>query len=137
MLSIGQLSQRTGVKVPTIRYYEKLGLIHEPHRSDGNQRRYEPDALKRLSFIKHSRDLGITINAIRELIDLSDDPQKPCADADRIARDHLADVQNKITSLQQLEKELIRISTQCHGKTVGQCYVIASLSDHAMCIDDH
>ncbi len=137
MLSIGQLAERTGVKVPTIRYYEKLGLVNAPHRSQGNQRRYEPEALKRLSFIKHSRDLGIKINSIRELIDLSDDPQKPCADADRIAREHLVDIQSKIASLQRLEKELQRISSQCHGKTVGQCYVIHSLSDHTMCLDDH
>ncbi len=137
MLSIGQLANRTGVKIPTIRYYEKLGLIQPPHRSQGNQRRYEPDALKRLSFIKHSRDLGIKIKAIHELIDLSENPQKPCAEADRIAREHLSDIQNKIASLHLLEKELKRISSQCHGKTVGQCYVIQSLSDHTMCLDDH
>ena len=137
MLSIGQLANRTGVKIPTIRYYEKLGLIQPPHRSQGNQRRYEPDALKRLSFIKHSRDLGIKIKAIHELIDLSEDPQKPCAEADRIAREHLSDVQNKIASLQLLEKELKRIVAGCGGETVENCYVIQALANHELCADEH
>ena len=61
MFSIGELSKRTGVKIPTIRYYEQMGLIEPPQRSEGNQRRYTRDGLRRLSFIRHSRDLGFTI----------------------------------------------------------------------------
>ena len=67
MLSIGELSKRTGVKIPTIRYYEQQGLIDAPERSEGNQRRYEPAQLERLSFIKHARDLGIPIGSVKEL----------------------------------------------------------------------
>jgi len=137
MLSIGQLSAQTGVKVPTIRYYEQQGLIEEPHRSSGNQRRYEPATLKRLSFIKHARDLGINIDAIRQLIDLSTDPNKPCAQADQIARQHLIHVQDKIACLVRLEKELLRISSRCSGQRIGECYVIQSLSDHGLCLDEH
>lgn len=65
MFSIGQLSKRTGVKIPTIRYYEQMGLIDAPERSEGNQRRYTKDGLGRLSFIRHSRDLGFLIEDIR------------------------------------------------------------------------
>ena len=137
MLSIGQLSSRTGVKVPTIRYYEKMGLLAPPDRSQGNQRRYEPDALRRLSFIKHARDLGLKIESIRELIDLADDPTRPCAEADRIAREHLSAVQDKIARLKRLERELNRIASRCTGHTIGECYVIQALSDHALCDDDH
>ncbi len=137
MLSIGQLSKQTGVKVTTIRYYEQQGLIAPPHRSEGNQRRYEPDTLKQLRFIKHARDLGINIDSIRQLIDLSTDTEKPCGEADKIAREHLVAIQDKIACLKRLEKELIRISTKCSGKRVGECYVIQSLSDHGLCSDDH
>ena len=137
MLSIGQLSKRTGVKVPTIRYYEQQGLIEPPHRSQGNQRRYEPVTMKRLSFIKHARDLGIKIDAIRQLIDLSIDPDKPCKEADTIAKEHLAEIQIKIANLKRLEKELIRISSRCSSERIGECYVIQSLSDHGLCLDEH
>ena len=70
MLSIGELSRLTAVKIPTIRYYEKIGLLSEPLRSEGNQRRYAKRELERLSFIRHARDLGLPILSIRELIEL-------------------------------------------------------------------
>ena len=137
MFSIGQLSKRTGVKVPTIRYYEKLGLIDPPHRSQGNQRRYEPDVLDRLHFIRHGRELGLSIESISQLLDLSSDPERSCAEADLIAREHLASIREKIFQLQQLEKELLRISSQHHKDQIGECYVIQSLSNHKLCLDDH
>ncbi|MFQ5623390.1 MAG: MerR family transcriptional regulator, partial [Paracoccaceae bacterium] len=77
MISIGALSRETGVKVPTIRYYEQLGLIDAPERSQGNQRRYGRQHLERLSFIRHARELGLSIGAIRELIRISADPDRP------------------------------------------------------------
>ena len=137
MLSIGELSHRTGVKVPTIRYYEKQGLIEAPERSAGNQRRYEPEALQRLSFIKHGRELGLTLDAIAELIDLSEDPERSCAEADRIAREHLSAVRSKIDRLSRLERELTRIASKCEGRKIGECYVIHALSDHSLCEDEH
>lgn len=137
MLSIGELARGAGVKVPTIRYYEQMGLLEAPDRSSGNQRRYEPDALKRLSFIKHARDLGLKIEAIRDLIALSSDPEKPCAEADRIAREHLEEVRGKIRRLKRLEKELKRIASRCQSDKVGECYVIQALSDHGLCADEH
>jgi len=85
MYAIGELSRRTGVKVPTIRYYEQMGLISAPDRSEGNQRRYERADLERLTFIRHARDLGFPIEAIRELLSLSRHPDEPCERADHIA----------------------------------------------------
>lgn len=137
MFSIGDLSRRTGVKVPTIRYYEQMGLIAVPERSDGNQRRFGKPELERLAFIRHARDLGLTIEAIRELIDLSDHAEKPCADADRIAREQLASVRERIAQLRRLETELERIATCCTGETIGDCYVIRALSDHSLCEHEH
>ncbi|WP_099864923.1 MerR family transcriptional regulator [Pararhizobium haloflavum] len=137
MFSIGDLSRRTGVKIPTIRYYEQMGLLDPPDRSEGNQRRYSRDGLQRLSFIRHARDLGFNIEAIRELIDLGGHPEKPCRDADRIVAEQLEAVRNKIARLNQLERELHRMSTQCEAKCIRDCYVLHSLSDHRLCDTDH
>ena len=138
MYSIGDLSRRTGVKVPTIRYYEQMGLIAAAHRSEGNQRRYERADLERLAFIRHARDLGLDIPAIRELIRLSEHSQQPCADADRIAAEHLAAVREKIARLRKLEQELDRIVSHCDGgHSIEECYVIRALSDHGLCESEH
>ena len=104
MLSIGDLSRRTGVKVPTISYYEQMGLIDPPDRFAGNQRLYSSDALRRLSFIRHARDLGLGIDAIRELTTLSAHPQEPCAGAHVIAAEHLESVRERISRLRKLER---------------------------------
>lgn len=138
MYSIGDLSRRTGVKVPTIRYYEQTGLLAAPDRSEGNQRRYEASDLERLAFIRHARELGLSIGAIRDLLTLSAHPERPCADADRIAAAHLTDVRERIARLQRLEAELERMVAACDGNhTLGDCQVIRSLSDHGLCHSDH
>lgn len=137
MFSIGQIARRTGVKVPTIRYYEQMGLISAPERSQGNQRRYSKAELDKLGFIKHARDLGLSLDAIRELIRLNAHPETPCAEADRIANEHLASVRDRIRRLQQLESELSRIASSCKAGTVKDCYVIRALSDHSLCKDEH
>lgn len=137
MYPIGELSRRTGVKIPTIRYYEQMGLIAAPDRTGGNQRRYSADELERLSFIKHSRDLGLSLNAIRELIRLDEHPEQPCGDADRIANEHLGEVRARIARLRKLERELVRISAACSGGTMADCNVIKALSDHKLCGNEH
>lgn len=137
MLSIGDLSRQTGVKIPTIRYYEQIGLIEAAERSEGNQRRYTCDEKDRLSFIRHARDLGLTLEAIRKLIDLSQHPERPCVDADRIAVEQLKAVRSKIEKLRRLETELERIATHCHGDQVKDCYVIHALAHHELCESEH
>ena len=136
MFSIGQLSKRTGVKIPTIRYYEQMGLIDAPERSEGNQRRYTREGLERLSFIRHSRDLGFSIENIKGLLELSQHPDKPCNDAHNIAVQHLEDVQGKIAKLRRLEKELKRIS-KCEAGNIADCAVIETLADHGLCETEH
>ncbi|MEM6340236.1 MAG: helix-turn-helix domain-containing protein [Pseudomonadota bacterium] len=138
MFSIGELSKRTKVKVPTIRYYEEMGLLSEPERTEGNQRRYDAAGLERLSFIKHARDLGFSIDAISELIQLQGHPDRSCQAATDIAVSQLSDVRAKIKRLRALEKELVRISKGCDGAGVSQdCYVLASLADHKLCRHEH
>jgi DNA-binding transcriptional MerR regulator len=136
MFSIGQLSRHTGVKIPTIRYYEQMGLMDVPERSAGNQRRYSRDDLKRLSFIRHSRELGITIGDIGELLELSRHPDAPCADAHDIASRHLVHIRSKLARLKRLETDLERLSA-CDAKTLTDCSVIETLADHALCETEH
>ena len=138
MLTIGQLSTRTGVKVPTIRYYEQTGLMEEPDRTAANQRRYGTAELERLAFIRHARDLGFSISAIAELIALQGRPDQPCDNADDIARGQLAEVRGKIKRLKRLERELARIAAACScGGVVQDCAVLAALGDHDQCATDH
>lgn len=136
-ITIGELSKFTGVKIPTIRYYEETGLLPKPERSEGNQRRYSSKGLELLAFISHARELGLTIEAIRELIELSQHPERPCAEADRIADEQLAIVQEKIAKLRKLEAELLRITSHDHANQVRDCYVIQALANHDLCCDDH
>jgi len=136
VFSIGELSKRTGVKTPTIRYYEQMGLIDAPERSEGNQRRYSKDGLKRLSFIRHSRELGFSIEDIKGLLELSQHPEKPCNNAHNIATRHLGDVRARIAKLRRLERELKRISG-CDADTIADCAVIETLADHSLCEADH
>jgi len=136
--SIGELSKRTGVKVPTIRYYEKEGLLNAPLRTEGNQRRYMESDLDRLGFIKHCRDLGLPMPAIRDLIDLSQHPDRPCAAANRIAADQLKAVRQRIAHLKKLEAELNRIAASCVGDhTVTECNVLKAFGDHSLCTKEH
>lgn len=137
MYSIGQLSRRTGVKVPTIRYYEQIGILDEPDRTAGNQRRYAQADLDRLAFVRHARALGLPLDAIRELIALGEHPERSCADADRIANQQLEGVRQRIAQLRRLEAELERIARGCRADTVRECYVLQSLADHHLCAGTH
>ncbi|WP_413874221.1 MerR family transcriptional regulator [Albidovulum sp.] len=136
MLTIGKLGAAAGVKVPTIRYYEQIGLLPPPGRSTGNQRLYPAAALGRLSFIRHARDLGFPLEAIRDLLSLSDRPDQSCAAADAIARTQLAAVRARIARLKMLEAELQRMVAQCAHGTIADCRVIEVLGDHSLCADD-
>jgi Cu(I)-responsive transcriptional regulator len=137
MLTIGTLSKKTGTKVQTIRYYEQIGVMNEPGRSAGGQRRYFEKDLDRLAFIRHSRQLGFSLESIRELLDLSDNPSRSCADADVIARRQLTQVERRIKRLQALKKELKRMVTECEGNSVAECKIIEVLRDHSECLTEH
>lgn len=138
MLSIGELSRRTGVKRPTIRYYEQIEMLPEPDRNGGNQRLYDQDTVDRLTFIRHARELGFPLEAIRDLLSLTDDPAQSCAAADAIARAQLADVQHRLARLQALKQELDRMVKQCAGGSIADCRVIEVLGDHSLCeTEDH
>lgn len=137
-MTIGQLSKAAAVKVTTIRYYESIGLMGTPDRSESGQRLYGDDAVERLSFIRHARDLGFAVDSIRHLIALQMTPEAECAAIDAAARRQLADVRARIARLRALEAELERMVQSCEGGAVATCAVLASLADHNQCAtDDH
>lgn len=133
-LPIGELARRTATKVQTIRYYEQIGLLPEPGRTAGGQRRYGEAERRRLAFVRHARELGFGLDAIRELLDLAADPASDCARADRIAKANLAAVRRKIARLLTLEQELVRMVEECRGGRIGQCRVLEVLDDHELCL---
>lgn len=137
MLSIGELATRTGTKVQTVRYYEQIGLMPEPSRTAGGQRRYDEAALDRLAFIRHARQLGFGLDSIRELLDLADRPEQPCAPADSIAHRQLRQVEQRIARLESLRGELQRMIRDCDGGRMAECRVLEVLRDHSQCLTDH
>ena len=131
ILMIGQLARQTGTKVETIRFYEKNGLLPAPSRTDGNYRAYEPGHLSRLSFIRRARELGFSLDQIREFLKLADDRSQSCAAVDAIEREHRKEVERKIEDLTALKSELDRMIDQCGCGLVADCRIIESLSPPA------
>jgi DNA-binding transcriptional MerR regulator len=126
--SIGELAERSGTKVQTVRYYEQVGILPAPARSAGNQRRYARRDLDRLVFVRRGRELGFSLDDVRRLLSLADRVDLSCAQADVIASAHLAAVQEKIGRLQALERELERMVGQCRHGRIAECRVIEALS---------
>ena len=133
-MTIGKLSRAANVKVTTIRYYESIGLMGVPDRSESGQRLYRDMDVERLSFIRHARELGFSIDSIRALISLQTEPGHDCAEVNAIAEHQLDGVRHRLAQLQALEKELQRMVTSCRGGNVGACQVMAAINDHAACI---
>lgn len=136
-LPIGELAKRTAVKVPTIRFYEQIGLLPTPPRTEGNQRRYGKAEVDRLNFIRHARELGFEVDHIRELLAMNAEPQASCHAADSIARSHLGEIERRIASLQALKSELARMIDECGHGRICDCRIIEVLADHSLCKTDH
>jgi len=127
-LTIGELGKATGTKAETIRYYERIGLLASPDRTQGNYRAYGKGALARLSFIRRSRDLGFSLDQVRELLALASQDQRDCASVDAIAGAHLAEVDRKIADLTALRRELNAVITSCQGGTIAECRILDALA---------
>ncbi len=136
-LSIGALARSVGCKVQTIRYYEQIGLLPAPARTAGAQRRYGPVQREKLSFIRHARELGFPLPAVRELLVLAEQQKSGCAQADQIAHRQLDAVNRHIAMLNSLRVELERMLQHRRGYRTGECRVIATLADHGLCRGEH
>ena len=134
--SIGEMARASGTKVPTIRYYEQIGLLASIERTAGNQRRYDERARERLMFVRHARELGFSLDAVRELLDLSDHPERPCEQADTIARTQLEAVERRLQSLGRLRRELERMIACCEGGQIRDCRILQTVGDHGLCLHE-
>lgn len=130
-LTIGELARRTGCKVPTVRYYESIGMLPAPARSPGNQRRYGARDLARLDFIQHCRELGFSQSAIKDILGLTDDPAQSCEAVTTVVQGHLDDVTARMERLGRLRDELARMIGECSGGVVGSCRILETLGDHS------
>jgi DNA-binding transcriptional MerR regulator len=131
-MSIGKVSALTGVKVPTVRFYEQIGLLPRPKRTEGDQRRYDAEGVKRLTFIRHARDLGFDVDEIRALISLAGNPDESCSSVDALAREHVERIDAKIRRLRTMRRELMRSIAACKGPRVKNCRIIEALGEPSL-----
>jgi DNA-binding transcriptional MerR regulator len=126
--SIGKLSKATGVKVVTIRYYEHVKLLPSPPRTAGNYRVYGREHLHRLQFVRRCRDLGFTLDQLRDLLRLSLQSGRQCSGIDRITENHLEEIESKIADLKRLAAQLRHLKDGCPGNgRVANCRILAAL----------
>lgn len=128
--TIGKLSKRTGVNIETIRYYEKIGLLPQPPRSPGGHRLYDEAHLKRLNFVRRSRELGFTLEEVRNLLRLVDHGLT-CGEVHAAALTHLDGIRRKIADLRRLERTLSETAARCQGGDTPDCPIIDTLFERA------
>lgn len=121
---IGELSRLTRVNIETIRYYERIGMLPAPPRSQGGRRMYGPDEKRVLAFIRRARELGFSLTEVRALLALGAPGDATCADIERIASTHLEDVRSKLSDLRKLERVLADAVARCTGDTAPVCAVL-------------
>ncbi|NRA88644.1 MAG: helix-turn-helix domain-containing protein [Rhizobiales bacterium] len=135
--TIGQLAKLAQTKVQTIRYYEQKKLLDEPIRTEGGQRRYYKPALNKLLFIRHGREMGFSLDDIRELILLSGEGDCSCEQVDSIAKRHLERVNSRLRRLKSLQKELKRMIDSTQHGDMSDCRIIEVLQNHKLCSTSH
>ncbi len=133
-MKIGELAEKTGCKVVTIRYYEKKGLLTRPPRSKGNYRLYNEADLERLEFILHCRKHEMQLDEIKKLLEFRDHPQRDCTWVSELLSSQIEDINAKIHSLQQLKKQLKNLRSRCDGGHDGEtCAIMQGLDDKESC----
>ena len=126
-ISRGLLATKSGVNIETIRYYEKIGLMPDPMRSEGGHRLYDKTHIQRLSFIKRCRELKFSLKEIRDLLNLVDGGEYTCADVRDRTIHHLDDIGQKISDLKKMQRTLKAMVSQCEGKLVSECPIVETL----------
>jgi len=130
-LSIGRLSAETGVNIETIRYYERIAIMPAPPRTQGGQRVYGGEHLKRLTFVRRCRELGFSLDEIRALLGLAGGHALTCAEVKDMADAHIAGIRQKVKDLKRLERVLTNLAAQCHGRRVPECPILEALKGRA------
>jgi DNA-binding transcriptional MerR regulator len=136
-MKIGVLAKETGTEVETLRYYERIGLLAPPLRQANGYRSYPEQAVQQVRFIRHCRDLGISLGEIERILTLSRQPEADCDEIDRILADHVAQVRTRMQALQMLEQQLLALQGQCGAsKRTADCGILRELvaaADAAHC----
>jgi MerR family transcriptional regulator, mercuric resistance operon regulatory protein len=126
-MTIGKLSAKTDVNIETIRYYEKEGILPLPPRTQNGYRDYSKEHVKRLMFVRRSRELGFSLDEIRTLLVIVDGSRLTCAEVKDVTLTHLDAIRKKITDLQKLEKTLQKTTDQCKGGKMPDCPIMDAL----------
>jgi MerR family mercuric resistance operon transcriptional regulator len=127
-LTIGALSEQTEVNIETIRYYERIGILPNPPRSAGGHRLYADEHTQRLLFIRRARQLGFSLEQVRELLGLSSGRRLACAKVKSITEQHIADIRRRVRDLQRLERVLSGMAAQCRGDELADCPILEALA---------
>lgn len=130
-MQIGDLSRHAGVNIETIRYYERIGVLPLPARQENGRRSYTEADARRLGFVRHARELGFDLAAVRTLLALQERPEESCEEASRIAQAQLVEVESRIARLCALREELARMVSECGRGLVAECRVIEALASAA------
>ncbi len=129
-LTIGQVAKHAGVGVETLRFYEREGLIEKPNRRPSGYREYQPNAVKRVHFIRQAKGLGFTLKEIAELLSLQVNPESTCADVRLHAHRKIADAEEKIRSLTQMKLALERLASHCRGEgPTSGCTILEEIGE--------
>jgi MerR family transcriptional regulator, copper efflux regulator len=127
-LTIGQVAHEAGVGIETVRFYERKGLIEEPTRRASGYRQYGEEVVDRLRFIREAKDLGFTLNEIKELLSLKLDPSSSCAEVKGRAEAKIADIEEKIRTLQRMKRALAKLTKACSGDgPTSKCPILEAL----------
>ena len=123
----GVLAQQSAVNSETIRYYEKIGLMPHPVRSQGGHRLYNDDHLKRLVFIRRCRELGFSLEEIKNLLGLVDTGEYSCDEVKLRTEAHLKDIQQKVRDLKKMEGLLKDLVAECRNGNLSSCPIVEAL----------
>jgi len=115
-LTSGQLAERSGVGLETIRYYERKGLLPPPARSRSGYRQFAAEAVDRLRFIRQAQHLGFSLKEIQELLSLRIDPNASCSEVRQRAQAKIGEIEQRLRGLQRMRKVLWRLTEACEGR---------------------
>ena len=132
-MKISEAAAASGCHLETVRYYERVGLVPSPNRTGSGYRVYAQADVERLRFVTRGRELGFSLEEIRSLLRLNDDPKLSCGDVDALARVHLTDIRQRLEALTRMAGELERVILQCAGGERGACAILGALR----CTSDH
>ncbi len=125
-LSVGKLAKAAGIKIESVRFYEKRGLLPEPNRLPSGYRIYSGETVKRIRFIKRAQELGFTLEEIANLLAITDNPNADCGDIRDQAEDKIADIKQRINDLNAMHAALSKLRKYCPGKgiPIADCSIV-------------